>query len=403
MRARQNPCPAFLSYGFRPFFLMACAYASIAMAAWLYWIAVQAGGAGVAAPDAGFDLRLWHAHEMLFGYTVAVIAGFFLTAVPNWTKTEPVRGSLLAGLAAIWAAGRIAVWGSPLVPAAAVAIIDLAFVPALAALLIGALSTGWSKRNLVFLPILAALFVANLMFHLERFELSALDPGAALRLALDSIVVLIVIIGGRIVPAFTHNALHRRGEAPMPASRPPIEAVSIAAVVVLAGLNVAGTADRWVGAAAVIAALANGLRLAGWRGTRILDEPIVWILHVGYGWLVVGLALEAAVRFGGGVPSGSAIHVLTVGAIGSMTVGVMTRAGLGHTGRALKASRLMVVAYVGVSVAAVVRGIGPIAFPEFQTALMTVSGAIWVGLFALVTVVFWPILTRPRLRVEPGE
>ena len=380
---------AFLSYGFRPFFLFAGAYAVLAMVVWMAWFGLAQ------ALGTDFPPLLWHAHEMLFGYTTAVLAGFLLTAAPSWAGAEPVRGGPLALLAGAWVTGRVAVWFSGTLSPGVVAAADMAFLALLFVLLFRAL-TGGSARQIVFLGILALLFAANGMVHLERLGLSDDTGAAGNRLAFDVFIVLITLIGGRVVPAFTRNALKQQGEADPLAARPWLDRLSMASVVLvlLAGQFVSEPAI--VGGLAVAAAVLNGLRLAGWRVWRVLDQPIVWILHVGYGWLVVGLAFRGWALLGTGVDEATALHVLSVGAIGSMTLGVMTRAGLGHTGRPVQAAPAITAAYLLLSLTTVVRVGGPILAPDYAQAALVAAGAGWCATFALFTGVYWPILTGPR-------
>jgi len=379
---------AFLSYGFRPFFLFAGLYAVLAMAAWMAWF-------GLAQPfGADFSPLLWHVHEMLFGYTVAALAGFLLTAAPSWSGAGPVRGGPLALLAGVWAAGRAAVWFSGTLTPAVVAAADMSFLALLFVVLFRTL-TGGGARHTVFLGVLALLFAANGMVHLERLGLSDNTAAAGLQLAFDVFVVLITLIGGRVVPAFTQNALNRDGEGAPLAARPWLDRLSVFSVVLVLIAGQIAPDDAIIGWLAVTAAVLNGLRLAGWRTWRILDQPIVWILHAGYGWLVAGLAFKGVALMNDGIDEATALHVLSVGAIGSMTLGIMTRAGLGHTGRALRAAPAITVAYLMLSLATMVRVGGPLWLPEFYHAAIAAAGIGWCVAFALFTWVYWPILTGP--------
>jgi len=379
---------AFLSYGFRPFFLFAGLYAVLAMAAWMAWF-------GLAQPfGADFSPLLWHVHEMLFGYTVAALAGFLLTAAPSWSGAGPVRGGPLALLAGVWAAGRAAVWFSGTLTPAVVAAADMSFLALLFVVLFRTL-TGGGARHTVFLGVLALLFAANGMVHLERLGLSDNTAAAGLQLAFDVFVVLITLIGGRVVPAFTQNALNRDGEGSPLAARPWLDRLSVFSVVLVLIAGQIAPDDAIIGWLAVTAAVLNGLRLAGWRTWRILDQPIVWILHAGYGWLVAGLAFKGVALMNDGIDEATALHVLSVGAIGSMTLGIMTRAGLGHTGRALRAAPAITVAYLMLSLATMVRVGGPLWLPEFYHAAIAAAGIGWCVAFALFTWVYWPILTGP--------
>ncbi len=390
---------AFLSYGFRPFFLFAGLYAVLGMAAWLAWIGLNAAGGPILGFGADFQPFQWHAHEMLFGYTTAAFAGFLLTAAPGWTRRAPVSGGPLALLAAAWALGRAAVWLSAYLAPALVAVLDLSFLALLFGLVFGTL-TGGSKRHLVFLGVLVLLFAANAMVHLERLGFTGDSAAAGHLLAIDTYIVLITVIGGRVIPAFTRNALRRDGDDdPLP-PRPWLDRIAMLSVVAVLAAGQFAPGGALPGWLALAAALINGLRLAGWRGWRILDQPIMWILHLGYAWLVAGLAFKGAALVGGGIDETTALHVLTIGAIGSMTLGIMTRAGLGHTGRALRVAPAITFAYLALSAAAVIRVGAPLWLPEFYNAAMLAAGLSWCVAFAVFSWVYWPILTRPRVGQE---
>lgn len=387
---------AILSYGFRVFFLLAGLYAALSMAAWLLWIGLHAMNVQVLKPSIAMPVHLWHGHEMLFGYGLAVIAGFLLTAVPSWTGRRPVAGGLLALLSGAWLAARLASWSSAHLPAALVAGLDLAFIAFLGGLVARALLAGWSPRNLVFLPVLACLLAANLLVHFEMLGLIEDGIAVGLTLALDAILVLIAVLGGRIVPAFTTNALRRTGVERLPRSYKPLEIAALASMVLLLLADLAWPGSKLTGAVAATAALCNGLRMIGWRSRLTLGQPILWILHLAYGWLVLGLLLKAVALLSGALSEITAIHALTVGAIGSMTLGVMSRAGLGHTGRPLVAPAPIVAAYGLVSLAALLRVAGPWLAPGFYNEVVMLAGLTWVAAFAIFSLVFWPILTRPR-------
>jgi uncharacterized protein involved in response to NO len=395
----------FLSFGFRPFFLFAGAYAAVAALAWLSVLHQLHAGSEFSFPHGPMPPHLWHGHEMLFGYAGAAIAGFFLTAVPNWTGREPVRGWLLGALALAWLAGRIALWGAAVLPPLWVAAADLAFVPFLATLVVRDLSEGWfrkrpRKRNAIFLPVFVAMFAGNLLYHLEAAGIVSGLGSRGLLLALDAILFLLAVIGGRVVPAFTTNALRRAGETRLPVSRPPVEAAALLSVAVLAVADLFAPDGTIAGAVAAFAAVVHAVRLAGWRGHRTLAEPILWIIHLGYAWLVVGFALKAMALLGGWLPATTASHALTIGAIGSMTLGVMSRAALGHTGRELRVAPSIVVAYLLVSAAAFARILGPVLLPAYAPQALAAAAILWIAAFGLFTVFYFPILIRPRARVE---
>lgn len=389
----------FFSYGFRPFFLAAGLYAVAGMAAWLAWIGLHAANASVPAMSAGFPPFQWHAHEMLYGYTAAAVAGFLLTAVPSWTGRHPVTGAPLAALFGAWLLGRAAIWLSAFLDPIVVAVADVSFLVFLFILVLKSL-IGGQRRHFIFLGVLGVLVAGNVMAHLERLNVTVgtLAPGHLL--ALDAVILMIATIGGRVGPAFTRNVLHRRGETDSIPPRPWLDRASVMSVLAVLAADLVQPGGFAVGLLAALAAVVNGLRLAGWRGLSVLDQPILWIIHVGYGWLVVGLATKAAALLTGIMAEATALHVLTVGAVGSMTLGIMTRAGLGHTGRPLKVLPAITAAYLMISLAAVVRVLGPIWLPEFYNVVLLTAGAAWCVAFGVFSWVYWPVLTRPRVGAD---
>lgn len=396
-RERRYTGPVFFEYGFRPFFLGAGVHAVLAMLAWMAWISLQQAGDGPAGLTIAVPVYQWHAHEMVFGYSLAVVAGFFLTAVPNWTGRQPVRGNTLAVLFALWLVARLAGWASAWVPPALVALPELGFLALLSALVGQALLSGWSKRNFVFLPVLAVLFVAAALYHLEAAGITGDTAGMSHLLAIDALLVLITVIGGRIVPAFTTNVLRRLEVARLPRPMDRRDAVAILLVVMLLLADLAAPGSAVAGWVSAAAGVAGAVRMIGWRTARVLWSPILWILHLGYGWLVLGLLLKGLALITGIVPEVLAIHALTVGAVGSMTLGVMSRAALGHTGRPLKVSGGITVSYLLLSLAAAVRIFGPLLVDSLYGAVMILSGLLWSAAFAVFVVSYWPILTRPRV------
>ena len=396
MTDRRFSLEAFFSYGFRPFFLCALLFAALSMGAWLAWIGLHAMNGQVLRPTIAVAPHQWHAHEMLFGYTLAAIAGFFLTAVPNWTGAKPVSGTMLMALSGVWLLGRVAVWFSSYVPAIVVAVLDLAFIPMLLALVAKALMERWTPRNAIFIPILILFFAANAITHAEWLGWIAGKSSMAYRLALDTAILLITIIGGRVVPAFTTNALRKAGHEILPQSHKPLELLSILSVALLLVVEIVAPMSAVAGAVALIAAIANGVRLAGWCGLKTLREPIVWILHLAYLWLVAGLAFKAAGHFGM-MSEATAIHALTVGAVGSMTLAIMTRASLGHTGRHLVVSAPITLAYILISLSSAVRVAIPMWWPSLYNEGMVAAGGLWMLAYIIVSVVFFPILTQPRI------
>jgi uncharacterized protein involved in response to NO len=335
---------------------------------------------------------------MLFGYGTAVLAGFLLTATPSWSGRAPVRGGALAALAAIWLAGRLATLAGGAFPALAAAT-DLAFLPALALAIMPALRAA-PRRNLAFLPVLGMLTLANLVTQLDGLDVLPGAGAQALRVALDLFVLLIALIGGRIVPAFTASALAAPG---VTAGTRPFAArdrLAIGSLILLLLADVAGFA-RVAGAIALVAALLNGWRLFGWGGSRTLREPILWVLHLGYVWLALGLAWKGLVGLTEFAPPSDALHGLAVGAVGTMSLAVMSRATLGHTGRALHAPRSIVASYLLVSAAAIARLVGALV-SGLALPLLVISGALWSLAFAVFAVRLGPALLRARADGRPG-
>ena len=387
----------FLSYGFRVFFLFAGLYAVAAIGAWLFWLGLHMAGA-IAVQSFSGAPQVWHGHEMIFGYAVAALAGFMLTAVPNWTGARPVAGLPLALLATVWIAGRLALWFSAFIPGFLVAIIDLAFLPLFAVFVARSLMLKPAPRNLVFLVLLALLFAANLAVHLQWLGRAENSAAWGLDLGIVTLALMVAIIGGRIVPAFTRNELMRAGESErLPRSLGPIEAVALVGAAAVVLCYMANAPDWITGTIAAIAALAHLARLALWRSGATLGEPILWSLHLAYLWLPIGYAAIAAVRLFGAFPEAVALHALGVGAVGGMTLAVMTRAALGHTGRPLAVTRPIALSYGLIALAALMRVFAPVLLPVFYLELILAAGALWMIGFGVFVAVYWPILTGPPL------
>ena len=374
--------PALFDRGFRPFFLLAGLWAPTALLMWLAMLA------GILEVPTAMDPVAWHAHEMLFGFVAAAIAGFLLTAVPGWTGRPPLRGLPLAALATLWLAGRLAVALSAWIGAAAAAAVDIAFLAGLAAYCAREIAIGRSWRNLAVIALLALLIAANALYHLGETE-------TAQRAAIATMVTLVALIGGRVVPEFTRNWLARRGAEKLPAQRDRFDSAAMAATVAAA---IAWTAigDRpLVGALLALAAVALAARLAHWRGLATTAEPLLWVLHLGYLWLPVGLALLAVSVLAPAVPESVALHALTAGAMATMILAMMTRATLGHTGWPLTASRATAAIYLSVTAAAAARLASGLA-DDAGPMLLHASAAAWVAAFALFVLVYGPMLLRRR-------
>ncbi len=388
---------ALFNYGFRPFFFLAGLFAVISVPMWVGLFAGHMDMALVANPV------LWHGHEMLFGFAAAAIAGFFLTVVPNWTKVKAARGPVLMVLAALWLIGRVAFWTQAIIPYGLVIAADMLFLIALTATVIRPLIDPQHRRQFLFVPILLVLIAANAMTHLGILDVDIfdLDWGArGLVLGIDAIIVLIAVMGGRVTPSFTSSYLGHGDPAIKVRQNPQLDrAVLWATWAVL-------VADQLVfetpiaGGVALIAGVLHAVRLAGWQGHRTLGNPILWVLHLAYGWLVVGLVLKGLGAFDLFRPN-DVLHALTIGAMGTYILGIMSRASLGHTGRVINAAPLTVGAYVLVSASALAR-LAVIAFPSLTLEWVMISGLAWCVAFLAFMVVYAPILMRPRIDGRPG-
>ena len=392
---RGNAGPLFFAAGFRPFFLFTALQAAVTLPLWL---AVYVGGIDLKLP---FAAALWHGHEMVFGFAGAAIAGFLLTAVPNWTNSHHVSGRPLMAQFALWLAGRVAFTLAGFLPAALVAGLDLAFLPYLAWLVGKPLVAAGKIRNIAFLPILGLFFLANLAVHLQ----AALDLGDAMTgvyLGLTMVLALIAIVGGRIVPSFTQNWLRMRGQAVEVTPLAWIEqGGAVGSVVAGMVLAILWPGSLAAGAVLLLAAAIHGLRLGRWHGIKTGGSPILWVLHLGYLWLVIGLALLGASSFVAALPVTAALHALTAGCVGTMILAVMSRASLGHSGRPLVVSPMITAAYLLLSLGTLLRVVAPLG-GSAQMGLTHAGGSLWALAWLLFVVVYLPILTKPRADGRPG-
>lgn len=383
--------PALLTFGFRPFFLGAGLWAMFAMA---LWIPMLSGW--VTLPTA-FDPASWHAHEFLFGYLGAVIAGFLLTAIPNWTGRLPIVGWPLAGLFVSWVVGRIAIGISAELPALLVAAGDLLFFVIFAAAIAREIISGRNWRNLIVLGILSVMLIANAIFHWEAANGFYAAQGVGLRLGLGAAIMLIALIGGRIVPSFTRNWLAKQRSASLPT--PPMQSFDQVALVAL-GLAlllwVAMPAHWLTGGALLVASILHFYRLSRWMGHRTGAEPLLLVLHIGYLFLPLGaLAMALEILFPGILGLAGAQHLWMAGGIGLMTLAVMTRATLGHTGNALTADRGTVAIYALVIVSVIARFLAGL-MPGVTMALYAISGIAWIGAFGWFSLLYGSYLMTPR-------
>jgi len=380
--------PAFLTHGFRPFFLGAGLLASLAI---LFWMARYAG---IMAYETYFPAAAWHSHEMLFGFSSAVIAGFLLTAVPNWTGCAHLKGPLLAAFFAIWFAGRVLMWAPVFVPGVVIMATDVLFVALLIAWLAKAIWKARAVRNAIFILLVSFLLVASFLDHAAALGWVTDGHRIAQDLGLGTVILLIVIVGGRVIPAFTQNALAAKGIKVREGSK--LDALAIIASALAGGIEVFWPGSIASGVAFLFAAVCVGGRMWGWRTLSTISSPILWVLHLAYLWVVAGLAFKGGAYFVDIIPRSTALHALTAGAIGTMTLAMMTRAALGHTGRPLKAPFMIAVGYGLVSFAAVMRIGSGLAQGEAFLIIIIISGCLWSLAFLIFSVVYWPILTRPR-------
>ena len=374
--------------GFRPFYLLASLFAVLWIAAWvLEFTGYFPAGAYLQGP-------VWHGHEMLFGYTLAVITGFLLTAVRNWTGRPTASGVALALLAALWIAARVFV----LTPFADLAMWLNALFPVAVAVAIGVpLVQARNRRNYFFIALLLGIGAANLYVHVAWQGELAVPARGGLVIGLDIVLFVISVMAGRVVPMFTNNGV------PGAQARRNIwvERAALGGVLALLVLDLLRAPPMLIVVIAGAGAVAHTVRLALWQPWRTLKTPLVWVLHAAYAWIAVHLALRACAAAGLIVES-LAFHALAVGAIGGMTIGMMTRTARGHTARALVADRWETAAFVLVLLAAIVRVFGGWAFPSSYMATVIGAGALWSAGFGIYFVRYWPILTQPRLDGRAG-
>ncbi len=386
---------ALFAYGFRPFFLGA-GVAAILFIPW--WAASLTWGIPLAT---AWPPVLWHGHEMLFGFIVAAIAGFLLTAVPSWTGSRGFAGWPLRLLAALWVLARLAVATSARLPPLFVAVTDLAFLPALAGLVLPPLLRA-RNRNTPLLAVLLALWVTNAVFYWGLARGNAAMARHALYFGIDVVLLLITVIGGRIVPTFTASALKHRGIEPPVRIRRGITPLAIGIMVIVAAIDLFEPGGSTAGAVALLAAAIQFVRLTQWRGLHTVRMPIVWVLHVAYLWLPVGLAMKALALLWGAALGAYYLHALTIGAATTMILAVMTRAALGHTGRPLLVAPHVAVAYILLTAAACVRVFGPLLHGATYGAIVLSAATLWAGAFGIFLWVYVPILLRPRIDGKPG-
>jgi uncharacterized protein involved in response to NO len=378
---------ALWNLGFRPFYLFASIFGAFSI---LLWACQYAGY----LPAAYLKGATWHGHEMLFGYTLAVVAGFLFTAVRAWTGQSTPTGPALAGFALLWAAGRLLV----LTPyESAAALVNAAFPVAVAIGIAIPLARSSNRRNYFLVPLQLLLGLAALAFHLSYLNLIAWPQRAGLQFALDLVVFILVVISGRVVPMFTNNGI----PGAQATRNVAVENIALVSVLFLLGADVLQAPSRVIAVLAVAAVCSHAVRIFLWQPWRTLGTPLVWILHAAYGWIIVYFMLRALAALGL-IAESLAVHALTVGAIGGMTIGMMTRTALGHTGRPLVAGTSEVACFILIQLAALIRVLGGMFVPEAYLSAVIVSGFLWSAAFAIYAVCYWPVLSRPRIDGKPG-
>ena len=377
--------------GFRPFFALAglSALAFIAL-----WNAMTQGGLHI---EHYFPANNWHAHEMLLGYATAVIAGFLLTAVKNWTGVQPVNQDQCASLVFLWLYGRVMPFYAGLLPDVLIAGVDFAFLPVLAFFVSRPILKTGAFKHLLFVGLLLVLAAGNGLIHAQILGVAENSAALGLNLALTVIVAMIVVIAGRVFPFFTE-----RGLSGVLCMRNPVldvaAIVSSVAALLLLMFEVSGMVLALAAGAALVL---NFLRVAGWFDRRVLYVPLLWVLYVGYAWLLLGFGLLILAAFSWILPS-LALHAFTVGGIGVLSLGMMARVALGHTGRALKVSNGMAIAFLLINLAAVCRVVFPALLPAWYGGFVLVSTYCWLAAFALFVFYYLPILIAPRVDGQVG-
>lgn len=385
-----------LAHPFRPFFLVAGIYALIVMLGWigfLFW------GLPISA---GWAPMQWHSHEMLYGFATAAIAGFMLTAMTNWTGARPLQGYKLLALVLLWLVGRLAMWFGGWLPDWLVAVLDLAFLPILGIYVARVLIAHNNRRNFILVAVLALLFAGNLMMQIGWITKNMGLLYLGQQHGINIVTLLMVIIAGRIIPAFSANWLRLHGDNPQAVKTfRSLEIFSTGSVAALLVADWLPLSIQVKGVLALLAATANGLRLVGWAGWKTTREPLLWILHLAYLWIVIALLLRGAAAFTPLLSSSLWQHALSVGGMATLILGVMTRVTMGHTGRPLKLLRFALLAYIAIILATVLRLLVAAGALDFKLGV-SLSALAWIIAFGLFVILYGPALMSPRADGKPG-
>ena len=386
---RKLAAPGFALWalGFRPFYLLGAAYAAISALLWGLQYAGLLPFHALPGPTA-------HGHEMIFGFALAIVSGFLLTAVRNWTSQPTPSGGALAALVGLWVAGRVLMY-TPFDTAAGV--VNVAFPLAMAVAIARPLVRAKNRRNYFFVALLCGAAAASAAVHLTARGLIASPPGLGLRVGLDLMLFIVAVVAGRVIPMFTNNGVPGAGAT----RAEPLEKAALAAVLAVLALDALQAPAIVIAGVTAMAAVAHAARLALWRPWRTLGNPLVWVLHAAYAWIPIHLLLRTLAAQGL-VIEPLATHALTIGVIGGMTIGMMTRTARGHTGRVLRADRWEVACYALVQLAALARVAGGLLLPTQYVATVEAAAGFWSLAFAIYFVRYWPVLTRSRVDGKPG-
>jgi len=379
--------------GFRIFFIAAAFYAVSIMS---LWSAQMSGMTDILDRIVSMPLSIWHAHELIFGVIIAVVAGFLTTAVPVWTGTPRIRGAQLIFLFLLWFAGRVAILSSAKFPAEFVALIDLLFIPALAFIIAKPIITQKLWRNLGFIPLLFLIMIGNVLIHIEELGWGEDTAGVGIRLSIGLLILMTVVIGGRVIPFFTQNWLDRHDKKVTTTTPEWIDRVTIISCLITVVASTFPMDGLLLTALNVLTGVLILIRLSYWQGQHTISDPIMWILHVGYALMGLGFLAEALSLSTDLLPEVLAQHVFTIGGLSIMILGMMSRIALGHTGRPLIIHPLITVAYLAMILSLLSRILTPLFLPDFYEAGLALAGISWVAAWVLYLIIYTPILLSPR-------
>lgn len=395
IKRKADAGPAILQYCFRPFFLGASLWAALSVPIWLFRYF------GLLTNENSTSALIWHQHEMLFGFASAAIAGFILTAIPNWTARLPVSGWRLAALFALWCSGRLAMLDNNFIGPIFTSLLDLSFLTTLSFVILREILFGKNWRNLPIFLMLSLFAIGNVLVHAEILNFAdTADLG--FRLATFILALLVAVIGGRIIPSFTRNWLVRQGSHIRPETNGYLDKIALLALIIFVLANVIFPQHPATSYLALLTAFLHAGRFLRWKGWAVLQEPFMWAQHLGYFWLVVALAFIGISGLHGAIPASAATHALTTGAFATMILAVMTRASYTFTGRALKATPAISAIFVCVTLAATTR-IAATFYPDNPINLLWISAFFWSGAFGLFLFLFSPILTRPGIKKRANQ